>query len=75
MRAEKINTLRLYPEGRECQSPTTARIIEMFEPLQRHLLFDNAELVQTFAPQLTAIHTVVLRLLGLTPQAFQANSS
>ena len=34
MEANSIEVLPLYPEGRDCRAPTTARIIEIFGNLQ-----------------------------------------
>jgi hypothetical protein len=36
--AGAITELPLYPEDRDCNAPSTARILELFSPLQRHLL-------------------------------------
>src|SRR5208283_1946528 len=33
-----IEALPLYPEGRPCRCPTTRRVIDLFEPIQRHTL-------------------------------------
>jgi len=38
MQREKIDDLPLYPEGRPCVAPTTRRLIDLFEPIQRHAL-------------------------------------
>ncbi len=38
MARKGIESLPLYPEGRPCSRPTTARVIEVFEPIERHLL-------------------------------------
>ena len=38
MAREKVDDLPLYPEGRACAAPTTRRVIDIFEPIQRHEL-------------------------------------
>ena len=72
MRTQKIKELPLYPERRECKAPTTTRIIDVFEPLQRHRLFSQNQEVKTFGPELSELHETILRLLGLTPAAYHA---
>jgi len=38
MAREKLESLPLYPEDRPCSRPTTYRVIEVFEPIRRHVL-------------------------------------
>jgi transposase len=72
MRRQKVKELPLYPESRECKAPTTTRIIDVFESLQRHLLFSRGQHVQTFGPELSQLHETILQLLGLAPTAYHA---
>ena len=54
----------LYPELRNCPAPSAPRILEIFNPIQRHhLLDDQAQTVQTFEPELTPLQRQVLDLL------------
>jgi transposase len=72
MAREKIDMLPLYPEERECRAPSTERILELFEPLQRHRLRDRKRLVQTFDPALSDLQRQILRLLHVPTAAFTA---
>src|SRR3989304_994273 len=38
MEREGIEALPMYPEGRPCRRPTARRLIDLFEPIQRHEL-------------------------------------
>jgi len=67
---EKIDMLPLYPEERECRAPSTERILQLFEPLQRHRLRDGDRLVQTFEPALNDLQRKILQLIGLPDTAF-----
>jgi transposase len=62
--------LPLYPEDRACKAPTTARVIEVFEGLQRHLLTQADETVQRFDPELSSLQRRVLRALGIRAASF-----
>ena len=62
-----IDALPLYPEGRPCSRPTTARVIEAFEPIQRHLLTVGDNEPQCLVTELTALQTQIIQLLGLSP--------
>lgn len=69
-----LETLPLYPEGRPCRWPTARRVIDLFEPVQRHVLETAAgtttAVTQTAVTQRTAVQNQVLRLLGLPANAY-----
>ncbi len=76
MAHNKLPSLPLYPEGRACTRPTTQRIIELFEPIQRHVL-DEADLDRDEAHDpwilittLTPVQRKILQLLNLKPAAY-----
>jgi len=68
---EKIESLPLYPEERECRAPSTERILDLFAPLQRHRLRKQGTLVQVFEPELGKLHKKVLALMQLPVSAFR----
>ena len=65
-----IKELPLYPEDRDCKAPSTDRILELFAPLQRHLLCTDGRVVQRFDPELTALQRKLLVLLGISAKGF-----
>lgn len=65
MKHARLKELPLYPEGRECRHPTTARVIELFEGLQVHRLYRGRELEDTYAPEINRLQRKVLKLLGI----------
>ena len=67
MARQGIEALPLYPEGRPCSRPTTARVNEVFEPIQRHLLFLGADQSQCLVTELTKLQRQLIKLLGLSP--------
>lgn len=71
MAREKIESLPLYPEERECRAPSTERILDLFAPLQRHRLRRRGSLVQVFEPELGKLHRVILDLIQLPVTAFR----
>ena len=75
MEREGVKKLPLYPEERECEAPTAARVFEVFAELQRHILSKAGEVVQTFLPELTALHRQTLRLLGIPVSTFRQDLS
>ena len=69
-----LPSLPLYPEGRACTRPTTQKIIELFEPIQRHAVLRATDsgsgehqepliLVTTLTP----VQRKIVQLLGLQP--------
>jgi len=71
MARERVETLPLYPEERECRAPSTERILDLFAPLQRHRLRQHGKLVQVFEPELGTLHQKILSLMRVPVSAFR----
>ncbi len=67
MARQGIDALPLYPEGRPCSRPTTARVIEVFEPIQRHALILGDNESQCLVTELTKLQRQIIKLLALSP--------
>jgi transposase len=61
----KVDSLRLYPEGRACRKPTVRRLIEVFEDVHRHRLKGGTEPGVVFTTELSALQRKILRLLSI----------
>jgi transposase len=73
MKIKGIKQLSIYPEDRGCPTPTAARVLDIFNSLARHHLIDqDGRLVQTFQPELTELHQLVLDLLDIPHSAYTA---
>ena len=70
MKARRTKTLPLYPEARPCKAPSAARVLEVFENLQRHLLSKKGRLVQRFDPELSDSQQDLLDLLRVSSGSF-----
>jgi len=77
MAREGLESLPLYPEGRPCTRPTAQRVIEIFEPIQRHVLTatqsDEPELehdARVMVTELTPVQRRIVELLGLSPDIY-----
>lgn len=55
MKPEGLTSIPLYPEERECQSPSAPRILEIFADAQRHHLVSDGQIVKVFDPELPAL--------------------
>ncbi len=56
-------SLPLYPESRDCPSPSAPRILEISSDAQRHHLVSDGMIVKDFDPTLTSLQRDVLELL------------
>jgi transposase len=65
MAREKIEHLPLYGEERDCRRPTARKLIDAFEPVQRHLLTLPGEQPESLLTQLSPLQRQILRLLGI----------
>ena len=70
MASKGIESLPLYPEGRPCSRPTTARVIEVFEPIQRHLLMVGDNEPECLVTELTPLQRQIIKLVGLSPAEY-----
>jgi transposase len=70
MKSRGISELPLYPEDRDCKAPSTDRVLEILEPLQRHLLSKNGQVVQRFDPELNELQRRILGFLGVSAANF-----
>ena len=69
MQREGIASLPLYPEGRPCTKPTTRRILDVFEPVQRHRL-QTGDTTQILTTELTDLQKSILKLLGMSSEDY-----
>jgi transposase len=66
LRDSEYDSLPLYPEYRSCHAPTTRRIIDIFEPIQRHQLTGEGD-GETFVTQLTPLQAQIAKWFGFAP--------
>lgn len=65
----EYDSLPLYPEYRDCRAPTTRRILDLFETLQRHELTGGGE-SQTFVTQLSPLQKQIAQWFGIHPNQY-----
>jgi len=68
MKKDGLKGIPIYPEKRQCASPTTDKVLNLFNNIQRHHLTDNGVRVKTFNPKLNEVQAFVLDLLKI-PQS------
>lgn len=70
MERQQIPSLPLYPEGRDCHRPTTARVLEVFDNVQRHVLTHDDGREEVIVTQLSSLQRQILKLLGMSPDTY-----
>jgi len=65
MKMAGLEGIPIYPEKRQCASPTTDKVLNLFNNIQRHNLTDNEVLIKTFNPRLNDVQELVLDLLKI----------
>jgi transposase len=70
MQRAKIESLPLYPEGRACRRPTTRKIIDLFDGVQRHELKLSGREPEVMVTQLSPVQKEILKLLGITAKTY-----
>jgi transposase len=74
MKSEALSAIPLYPELRDCPTPSAPRILEIFNGVQRHHLVDEGQTVRVFDPKLTPLQEQVLDLLHVPVDAYRSAS-
>lgn len=70
MKRAGLDSLPLYPEGRPCRCPTVRRLIDVFDPIQRHEIVRRGEPTVVMVTELTRLQRRLLRLLGIDPSTY-----
>ncbi len=65
MAKRKIDDLPLYPEGRSCRAPSTRRLFDVFDNIQRHELVQTDGSSARLTTALSPLQEQVLRLLNI----------
>ena len=65
MLREKVEVLPLYPEGRACRRPTTRKVLDLFEGVQRHELTISGQEKEVMVTELSDLQKQILKLLGI----------
>lgn len=69
MQQADIESLPMYPEERPCTAPSARRVLDIFEPIQRHSLKSESGSV-TFGSELSAIQQTILKLLKIPADTY-----
>jgi len=73
MSAEGVESIPLYPEGRDCSRPTTRQLLDVFEPLSRHTIKQRGQKEdELLTTELSPLQHRLLKLLGIPPTAYRA---
>lgn len=70
MQRQQIPSLPLYPEGRACHRPTTARVLEAFDNVQRHVLTYPGGQEEVMVTELSPLQRQILELLGMSADTY-----
>lgn len=65
MEREGLESLPMYPEGRDCSHPTARRLIDIFDSVQRHEIHQSGETSTVTVTELTPLQRRLLRLLRI----------
>lgn len=70
MKAQRVATLPLYPEGRPCSRPTTRHTIDAFENIQRHTIQRHGAEDELLVTDLSPLQQRLLELLNASPKNY-----
>jgi transposase len=70
MERSQIETLPLYPEGRKCRRPTTRKILDLFDGVQRHELTLPSRQPEVLVTELSPLQKQILKLVGIPAKSY-----
>jgi transposase len=70
MKREGMKAIPIYPEARDCLAPSAARVLDLFDNIQKHTLFVNKRVADVLRTELSPAQMEVLRLLGLSHKMY-----
>ena len=71
MMKEDRKSIKIYPEFRSCESPTTDRVLGDFSMVQLNWIEAGGKIVKKFQPELTQRQKDLLRLAGVPLTSYQ----
>ncbi len=75
MKEHKIEKIKVYPEQREADHPTTNKIIDRFENICTYKIKENSKVVETFKDSLNEDQKLILRLLNIEEHQYWKSAS
>lgn len=73
MKDRNIDSIPIYPEERECSSPTAHRILSRFENVVMNRILMGGKEVKTMHPDLSEAQKQILSLLDIEEERFRQN--
>lgn len=70
MQRAKVASLPLYPEDRACRRPTTRKLLDLFEGVQRHELHISGQETEVMVTALSPLQKRILKLLGIPSKTY-----
>jgi transposase len=70
MEKRGIASLPIYPEGRECSSPTAYRLLSLFDNIMLNHIIINGKEIKKIHTDLTEVQKQILWLLDITEERF-----
>lgn len=65
LKRERLDSLPMYPENRPCRCPTVRRLIDVFDPIQRHEIHPAGQPPIALVTELTPLQHQLLQLLRI----------
>jgi transposase len=70
MREKSLKSLPIYPEARECATPTMFDIVRLFKGVERYEIYEDDD-IKIFPAALSGIQAKVLNLLGVPLSSYE----
>ena len=66
----RSESIPIYHERKECESPTADRLLSIFSNVQFHMLLNHGKADEVFHPEFSGIQRKTLRMMGIDPERY-----
>ena len=70
MKEQNIKALKIYPEEREARSPTTCRVLNVFDIISTYQITENSRVVEEYKDDLNDTQKMILEFLNITQSRY-----
>ncbi|MCL5785441.1 MAG: hypothetical protein M1151_02070 [Candidatus Thermoplasmatota archaeon] len=70
MKSMKIESIPIYHERKERESPTADRLLSIFSNVQFHMLLTQEKVMEVFQPELSGIQRKLLKMMEIDPEKY-----
>ena len=66
----RSESIPIYHERKECESPTADRLLSIFNNVQFHMILNHGKVDEVFQPEISGIQGKILKMMEIDPEKY-----